>query len=150
MSCDPDEAERLQRALQPNAEELKRIQQALQPNADVLKSMLVPLSIFGLGVTQIRALSTVAMTEVPEMTAVAIYEFDQVLDDGDNETDLAQWLRKLAPSARPAVFVPIATALVAVIEYVRTEVGAEPSASVVYLVAALLAIAQALVALEKP
>jgi hypothetical protein len=141
----PDELKRMQAALLP-ANELKRLQDSISiiPVGE-LKRLQDSLS---LQVGEVSALSGLAFAEVPPPAAAAISDFEDLLGTEDSDVTLLAWLEGLTSQVRPSVFVNAVAALVATIQYIQVELGAEPSASVLFLVAALLAIAVFLASLE--
>jgi len=170
----PDELKRIQAAL-PTADELKRIQESVRfIGSDEMKQIQATLPVVGgelkrlqesmriiepdelkriqaalsLKVGGMSALSGVAFAGAPAPAAAAVSEFEDLIDTEDSDTTLWDWLDGLAPQVRPSVFVNAVWALVATIEYIQVELGAEPSPSMLFLVGSLMAIAMFLASLE--
>jgi hypothetical protein len=139
----------------PTPADMQKILADMPTPADVQKILasLVPdraragvLATLAFSTGQVRGLSAAVAESVPE-AAEALASFEQVVDDGPSI--MAEWLRKLAPVMRPQIVVATATAVVAIIEYVKTRAGSEPSPETTFLVAALLAVATLLAVLDS-
>jgi len=138
----------------PSQADVERILANMPKPADIdrMLASLVPdrakagvLATLGFSTEQVRGLSAAVAETIPD-AADALADFEQVIDDGPSV--MAEWLRKLAPAMRPQIVVATAAALVAIIEYVETKAGAEPSPETTFLVAALLAVAMLLAVLD--